>query len=92
MKKTASSGEREKEREKRVSKHGKKNTRIGRGLRVKGRREGWRHWIHTSFDDAFLFSKQTREERRNARRPFPSATGLFRRIRISARIRIGERE
>lgn len=95
MKKTASGGERERES------FGKKNTRWvdGRGLRDEGKRdekrerererERHREVGYTSFDDAFLFSKQTREERTRA---VPFGDRFISRICISARIRIGERE
>lgn len=71
---------------------GKKNTRWARvkGERDEGKREGGGIG-YTSFDDAFLFSKQTREERTRAA-AVPFGDRFISRIRISARIRIGERE
>lgn len=93
MKKTASGGERERVSERKI--------RVGwmGGLRDEGKRdekrerererERHREVGYTSFDDAFLFSKQTREERTRA---VPFGDRFISRIRISARIRIGERE
>lgn len=87
MKKTASERERVSERKIRVGWMG--------GLRDEGKRdekrerERHREVGYTSFDDAFLFSKQTREERTRA---VPFGDRFISRIRISARIRIGERE
>lgn len=68
---------------------GKKNTRWARGKGWGEKRGGGIGY--TSFDDAFLFSKQTREERTRAA-AVPFGDRFISRIRISARIRIGERE